>query len=58
MFQAFDQRYHSPVRKTLSTKLIPRLYDRQREHVGQVVTSAGSFALTTGRLTTTKPMQV
>jgi len=47
MLQAFDQRYHPPDRKTLSTKLIPGLYDRERECVKHAVTSAGSFALTT-----------
>jgi len=44
MLQIFDQRYHPP---DWSTKLIPKLYDRERECVGHTITSAGSFALTT-----------
>ena len=33
MLHAFDQRYHSPDRKAVSTKLIPKLYNNERKCV-------------------------
>ena len=47
MLHTFDQRYHPPDRKTVSTKLIPKLYDDERKRVCHALTSEGSFSLTT-----------
>lgn len=47
LLHTFDQRYHPPDRKTLSTNYIPKLYDREKEHVSNALAHADSFALTT-----------
>ena len=47
LLHSFDQRYHPPDRKILSTNYIPKLYDREKEHVGNALASVDSFALTT-----------
>ena len=47
MLHAFDQRYHPPDRKAVSTKLIPKLYNNERKCASHALTSGGSFALTT-----------
>ena len=47
MLHTFDQRYRPPDRKTLSTKLIPKLYDAERECVSNAISNVDNFALTT-----------
>ena len=47
LLHSFDQRYHPPDRKTLSTNYIPRLYDREKGRVSSALASVDSFALTT-----------
>ena len=47
LVHSFDQRYHAPDRKTLSTNDIPRLYDREKEWVSSALSNVDSFALTT-----------
>ena len=47
MLYTSDQRYRPPDRKTLSTKLIPKLYDAERECVSNAISNVDNFALTT-----------
>ena len=48
MLHTFDQTYRPPDRKTLSTtKLIPKLYDAERECVSNALSNVDNFALTT-----------
>jgi len=47
LLHSFDYSYHHPDRKTLSTKLIPKLYDSERECASYVISNVGHFALTT-----------
>ena len=47
LLYSFHHRHHPPDRKTVSTKLIPKLYDSERECVNNAISNVGHFALTT-----------
>ena len=47
LLHTLEPRYECPDRKTISTSYMPKLYSKEKERIGQAVSSVSSFAMTT-----------
>ena len=47
MIREFEPRYAIPDRKTFRNNYIPVMYEREKKHIGTLVTNASSFSITT-----------